>query len=64
VKTSRAKFTPELARRIRAFCRKIGYPHSHDRYWNQQRIGDRFNVTAGRVSEALHGKRDAWEKGR
>lgn len=46
---TRATFTPVLALKIRAFAQM-------NPSWTQQRIAEKFNVTNGRVSEALHGK--------
>ena len=42
--------TPELAAEIRDHCKL--FPH-----WSQARVGRLFNVNAGRVSEAINGKR-------
>ena len=45
----RAKMTPVLAGRIRAWAA------SHPA-WDNQRIAERYNVTNARVSEILNGK--------
>lgn len=47
---TRAKMTPHLAARIKAFA--VRNP-----YWDNQAIAERFNVTNARVSEILNGKR-------
>lgn len=45
-----AKVTAELRRQIREFAKT--HPD-----WTQLRIGQKFNVNQGRVSEAMRGKR-------
>lgn len=52
VKTESVEFTPELGRKIKAFARNN--PNK-----SYKRIANRFNVSIGRVSEALAGKRAA-----
>ena len=47
---TRTKFTPLLRQRI------IHFASTHPK-WTQQRIAERYNVTNGRVSESLKGKR-------